>query len=142
MTELTLVSSLGGGLLIGGGAALLLVSHRKIAGISGIIGGLLSAKGDRDWRIAFLVGLVCVGLTLSLFFPEAYVVEIERSSIAFVVAGLLVGVGTRIGNGCTSGHGVCGISRFSKRSLLATLVFMASGALTVFLINHVLGGDI
>lgn len=134
--------SLLGGILIGLSSALLFWSHGRIAGISGIAGGLFAGttKGDTQWRICFLVGLIGVG-ALGLSTPEAFRVGVERSSAALVAAGLLVGFGTRMGSGCTSGHGVCGLSRLSVRSLAATLTFIAAGALSVLLVR-VYGGQL
>ena len=136
----TPLSSLVGGLLIGLASAGLLLFHGRIAGISGILGGALERRaGDIGWRVSFLVGLIATGAVWSALFPEAYAVTIVRSPLALGVAGVLVGVGTRIGNGCTSGHGVCGLGRLSRRSLVATLTFMATAALTVFLTHLLLG---
>ena len=98
--------------------------------------------GDTSWRVMFLVGLFAAGVGWSYFFPEDYLVAIDRSTAALVVAGLTVGVGTQIGGGCPSGHGVCGIGRLSKRSTVATISFMVTAALTVFVVNEVLGGSI
>jgi uncharacterized protein len=120
-----------GGLLIGVASALLLLMHGRIAGISGIVGGLLQ-PGDRSWRVAFVAGLALSGLAIAAFQPAAIGASI-RSPFAIVVAGLLVGFGTRLGNGCTSGHGVCGLARLSIRSLVAVAVFMTAGALTAML---------
>jgi len=137
----TPLASLIGGMLIGLSASMLLLFNGKIAGISGIIAGILSpAKNDTLWRIVFVAGLLVGGFLLRLLSPQTFVIGITRSWSALVVAGLLVGFGTRLGNGCTSGHGVCGLSRFSQRSLLATVTFIATGALTVYIINHLLGG--
>lgn len=127
-----------GGVLIGLAAAVFVLFNGRIAGISGILGGLLRpARGDMGWRLAFLAGLVaapvCYGLVSAL--PEATVAADEGT---LVVAGLLVGVGTRYGAGCTSGHGVCGISRRSPRSLIATAAFMLAGFVTVYIIRHAL----
>jgi uncharacterized membrane protein YedE/YeeE len=141
MEHFTPISSLSGGLLIGFSAAMLLLFAGKIAGISGIVGEMLRpAKNDTMWRLLFIVGLLTGGFVLSFISPQAFAVGISRSTSALVFAGLLVGFGTRLGNGCTSGHGVCGVSRFSKRSILATATFVATGSLTVFVINHLLGG--
>ena len=129
-------SALGGGLLIGMAAALFVLLNGRIAGISGIVGGLLRpASGDTGWRVAFLVGLVGAPLVWALFGGVAQV-RIDAGLPALIAAGLLVGIGTRYGAGCTSGHGVCGISRFSPRSLAATAVFMAAGFATVFVLRH------
>jgi uncharacterized membrane protein YedE/YeeE len=132
-------ASLIGGVLIGTAAAMLLLMNGRIAGISGILGGLLTrGKGDVAWRLAFLLGLVGAPMIYSMFalMPEAH---IDAEYGALVIAGLLVGVGTRYGSGCTSGHGVCGLSRFSPRSAIATGTFMAAGFATVFLVRHIFG---
>jgi len=127
-----------GGAMIGAAAVLFALSTGRIAGISGIVGGLLRPyRGDVAWRLAFVGGLLAAGLVwraLDRFPPVA----VDISTGTLVVAGLLVGVGTRLGSGCTSGHGVCGLSRLSPRSLAATLAFMATGFATVFVIRHVL----
>lgn len=142
MTEFTPIASLIGGLMIGLSAAVLLLANGRIAGISGISGGLLTRppRGDILWRAVFVAGLLAGGLAMSLQNPSLFAFEIDRSMGALVVAGLLVGFGTRLGNGCTSGHGVCGISRMSRRSIVATLTFMAAGFASVFVVNHLLGG--
>lgn len=132
-------TSLAGGLLIGLAAALLVLFNGRIAGISGIVGGLLHPlKGDISWRIAFLVGLIAAPLGYSLAAPLP-AVHIDAGHGTLIVAGLLVGVGTRYGSGCTSGHGVCGLSRLSPRSLLATAAFMSAGAVAVFIVRHLIG---
>lgn len=141
MENFTPLSSAIGGAIIGLGAALLLFGLGRIAGISGIFAGLLSPKaGDVLWRLAFLLGLTLGGALLFQLAPNLFTVSLDRSSLTVVIAGLLVGFGTRMGNGCTSGHGVCGISRQSPRSIIATMTFMATGALTVYLTLHVFGG--
>ena len=130
-------ASLAGGMLIGLATALLILFNGRIAGISGILGGLLRPRrGDLGWRIAFLAGLVGTPLLYQLWqvLPP---VQIDAGTPALIVAGLLVGVGVRYGAGCTSGHGVCGLSRLSPRSLAATIAFMAAGFLTVYLLRHV-----
>lgn len=130
-------ASLAGGMLIGLAAALFILFHGRILGISGILGGLLRPQpGDSSWRLTFLVGLVGAPLVWGLFLPVPEA-TIDAGFATLVGAGILVGVGTRIGSGCTSGHGVCGLARLSPRSLVATLCFMATGFLTVFLIRHV-----
>jgi uncharacterized protein len=132
-------ASLAGGVLIGLAAAMFILLNGRIAGISGILGGLLKpAKGDLSWRVAFVLGLVASPLVYALFaaVPPSH---IDASWGALVLAGLLVGMGTRYGSGCTSGHGVCGLSRLSPRSLAATVAFMGAGFVTVFVIRHVLG---
>ncbi len=132
-----------GGVLIGLAASLLLLTHGKIAGISGMLGGLLDAKTtDRGYRAWFLAGLLLMGLVLALVRPELLASASGSSAplALTAVAGLLVGFGTSLGNGCTSGHGICGLSRLSPRSLLATATFMVTGALTVFVARHLIGG--
>ena len=128
-----------GGAAIGLAAALFLLVNGRIAGISGILGGLLKpGKGDIGWRVAFLAGLVGAPLAYALV-AALPTPQIDAGYGALVAAGLLVGVGTRYGSGCTSGHGVCGLSRLSPRSLVATGAFMAAGFVTVFVARHVLG---
>jgi uncharacterized membrane protein YedE/YeeE len=141
MEHFTPFSALAGGMVIGLGATLLLFANGKVAGISGIVGGLLRfPPGDTLWRLAFVLGLLAGGLMLRGVAPEVFTFALKRSTPALVLAGLLVGAGTRLGNGCTSGHGVCGISRGSGRSLVATAVFMATGMLAVYVVNHWFGG--
>jgi len=136
--------SLIGGVLIGLSATGLLLFNGKIAGISGIVGGLLAPlePGDRGWRVGFVAGLLAGGAGIAARAPELFAMGVERSTGALVVAGLLVGFGTRLGGGCTSGHGVCGISRGSKRSIAATLTFMAVAGAVTYVIGHVLGGRV
>ena len=130
-------TSLAGGVLIGLATAMFLLFNGRIAGISGIVGGLLRpTKGDVGWRLAFVAGLVLAPAAYSLVGPLP-AVRIEAGSTLLVVAGFLVGIGTRYGSGCTSGHGVCGLSRRSPRSIVATAVFMLAGFATVFVIRHV-----
>jgi uncharacterized membrane protein YedE/YeeE len=139
-THFTPLASLSGGLMIGLAAALLLHANGRIAGISGIAGGLLRpARGDIGWRLAFLLGLFAAPLVWLAMqaMPPA---QIDHTPAMLTVAGLLVGLGTRFGSGCTSGHGVCGIARLSPRSLTATACFMLAGFLTVYVTRHVLGG--
>jgi uncharacterized membrane protein YedE/YeeE len=129
-----------GGLLIGAAAVLLLLANGRIAGISGILGGALSGAGDeRRWRIAFVLGLPLGALAVGAL-RGGLEIGVPGSLARMAVAGLLVGLGTRLGSGCTSGHGVCGIGRGSRRSVVATAVFMATGALTVFVVRHLLAG--
>ena len=130
--------ALAGGLVIGIATTILLLSNGRIAGISGIIGGLLRMqKGDMSWRIAFIAGLILSPVIWQLFhvLPE---IHVEASTAMLILAGLLVGYGTRLGSGCTSGHGVCGVSRGSPRSIAATLIFMATGFATVYLLRHII----
>jgi uncharacterized protein len=139
MHDFTPWSALFGGALIGLAASLLLLASGRIAGISGMIGGLLVRnRGDVSWRVLFLAGLVMAGVTALLVAPES-IGSSPRGLLALALAGILVGVGTRLGNGCTSGHGVCGLSRLSSRSLVATVTFIATGAATVTLVR-LLGG--
>ena len=131
-------SSLAGGLLIGVAVAMFALLNGRIAGISGVIGGLLKpVDGDVAWRVAFVAGLVGAPLAY-LSFSELPRISIDAGYGALVAAGLLVGVGTRYGAGCTSGHGVCGLSRFSPRSLAATAAFMGAGFATVYVLRHLL----
>lgn len=135
----TPVSALVGGLLIGSAAVVFLALNGRIAGISSIAGGLIKpAAGDAGWRIAFIIGLVVGAGVYGL--PAGVPVEIEAPLPVLLIGGFLVGFGTQLGSGCTSGHGVCGIARLSKRSILATLTFMAAAVVTVFLVRHVAGG--
>ncbi|MFG0582737.1 YeeE/YedE family protein [Pseudomonas sp. zjy_9] len=133
-------SALAGGALIGLAAAIFALANGRVAGISGLLGSLLqrSAEG-RGEKVAFVVGLLLAPLLWGLF-RALPAVHFEVGGLGLIVAGLLVGIGTRYGSGCTSGHGVCGISRLSPRSLVATLCFMASGFATVFVLRHLLGG--
>lgn len=129
-------SALAGGVLIGLASAAFILFNGRIAGISGILGGLLRpARDDMAWRIAFLLGLVIAPLAAGMATPLP-AVHVDADATTLAVAGLLVGLGTRYGAGCTSGHGVCGLSRRSPRSLVATLSFMAAGFMTVFLVRH------
>ncbi len=133
----TPVSSLVGGMLIGIATALLILFSGRIAGISGILGGVLrlSETKQNQWRLFFLAGLVIAPWVYGLFLalPSA---EVEADTLGLIIAGLLVGYGTRLGSGCTSGHGVCGLSRLSIRSLVATLIFMCCGIITVYFTHH------
>ncbi|HEX9275930.1 MAG TPA: YeeE/YedE family protein [Casimicrobiaceae bacterium] len=128
-----------GGVIIGAAVALFVFVNGRIAGISGIVGGLLRpASGDVAWRLAFVAGLLAAPM-LYMLAATLPPIMIEASYPTLIVAGLLVGIGTRYGAGCTSGHGVCGISRVSPRSLVATLLFMAAGFATVYVVRHVIG---
>jgi uncharacterized protein len=140
MESMTPVSALAGGALIGASAALFLVLNGRVAGISGIVGGLIHpARSEVRWRLAFLAGLFVAPLVYAVFGGTLPAVTIAAPLWLLIVAGLMVGLGTRLGSGCTSGHGVCGIGRGSKRSLTATLTFVATAMVTVFLTRHVLG---
>ena len=154
MANFTPWASLLGGILIGLAAAILMVFNGRVAGISGVLGGILAPRACEDsvgvgsWRGAFLAGLVAGGLALLVVMPEVFSVASEMANLeatgrglgVLVVGGLLVGFGTRMGGGCTSGHGVCGLARLSKRSLAATLTFMGSAAVVVFLMRVFVGG--
>lgn len=132
-------ASLGGGVLIGVAAAMFILLNGRIAGISGIVGGLLNPQhGDILWRALFVAGMVLAPLTW-MAFAELPEMTIDAGYPLLIVAGLVVGISTRYGSGCTSGHGVCGISRLSPRSIIATLAFMATGFVTVYIMRHVLG---
>jgi len=129
-------TALAGGLLIGLAVTMLLLLNGRIAGISGIVGGLLRpVKGDIGWRLAFVAGLIAAPLLFRLW-TALPPVQVDAGWGTLIVAGLLVGIGTRYGSGCTSGHGVCGMSRLSPRSLVATVLFMAAGFLTVYFVRH------
>jgi uncharacterized membrane protein YedE/YeeE len=139
MLNFTPGTSAAGGALIGLAAAIFILVNGRIAGISGILGGLLRPMaGDISWRITFVLGLVMAPVLYGLF-AELPAIRIDSGFPALVIAGLLVGIGTRYGSGCTSGHGICGISRLSPRSLVATASFMAAGFATVFVLRHLLG---
>jgi len=143
MENFTPFSSLFGGALIGLAAVMLLFLNGRIAGVSGIASGLLVRPvqaGDTAWRVAFVLGLIVGPLLIVVLTGAQPNVEIVASPWMIVVAGLLVGFGTALGSGCTSGHGVCGIARLSLRSLIATTVFMIAGGLTVFFVRHALAG--
>jgi uncharacterized membrane protein YedE/YeeE len=136
-THFTPWPALAGGLLIGLAAAAFVLVNGRIAGISGILGGLLRpVQGDVAWRVAFVAGLVAAPLAYGLFAPLP-AVRIDAGAGTLAAAGLLVGLGTRYGSGCTSGHGVCGLARLSPRSLVATVSFMAAGFATVFVFRHI-----
>ncbi len=139
MENFTPISGLIGGLLIGSAAALLLLLNGRISGVSGIVGGLLAPKSsDAGWRAAFVAGLLIGALAYALATGGAIPVRMQASLPVLVAAGLLVGFGTRLGSGCTSGHGLCGVARLSKRSIVATSVFFGVAMLTVFLTRHVI----
>ena len=135
------LSALLGGALIGVASVLLMMLSGRIAGISGILGGLLSGgTDDKAWRIAFVVGLIAAPLIFAAMGRSLAMPDMPASWLMVAVAGLLVGFGTRLGSGCTSGHGVCGIARLSPRSVVATAIFMAAAVATVAIVRHVLGG--
>ena len=139
-TAFTPWSALAGGAIIGFAAGMFALVNGRIAGVSGIIGGLLRPPSpDTAWRAAFIAGLIAAPIVYVLF-AQLPPIIIDGGYTMLVVAGLLVGIGTRYGAGCTSGHGVCGLSRASPRSLVATLVFMGAGFATVFVMRHAIGG--
>ena len=135
--------ALAGGALIGAAASFMLLSVGRIAGISGIVGGLLKpTSGDTAWRLTFVAGLLAGGVALAASAPQVFQSPTGRSGLAVAAAGALVGFGVRMGNGCTSGHGVCGLTRASKRSLVATITFMATGMLTATAVHLLTGGSV
>ena len=138
MTEPNIFGGLIGGALIGLAAVLLLALNGRIAGVSGILGGLITStsRGERFWCLAFVFGLIA-GAGLYVLARGGLPLELQAGRLTLLFAGLLVGVGTRLGSGCTSGHGVCGLARRSPRSLVATMIFRVTAALTVFLTRHV-----
>lgn len=132
-------ASLAGGILLGLASALFILVNGRILGISGILGGLLTPKrSDAGWRVAFMLGMLAAPATLALMAPPGLVStpRIDAGYVIVIIAGLLVGYGTRLGSGCTSGHGVCGLSRLSPRSLVATGSFMAAGFAMVYVVRH------
>ncbi len=136
----TPVSSTIGGVLLGIAASTLLLANGEVCGISGILGGAAFARrGDRAWRLVFLAGLLVGGAIVAWAYRPALALASEQSIWLAGLSGVVVGIGTRMGDGCTSGHGLCGIARISGRSIVATIVFMATGAATVFVLRHVLG---
>lgn len=141
MEQFTPVLSSLGGLLIGLAALALLLANGRIAGISGIIAGVLQPREDNTlWRVLFIVGMLIGAGLIRAFHPDALAIRIDVSTAAVLLGGFLVGIGTRIGNGCTSGHGVAGVGRLAPRSLVASALFFALAVLTTYLIRHVLGG--
>jgi uncharacterized membrane protein YedE/YeeE len=141
MANFTPISAAIGGALIGLAAVLLMAFTGRIAGIAGITGGLISPRtDDRGWRLAFVAGLIAAPLAAALLGHAVAMPQMPGSFVTIAVAGLLVGFGTRLGNGCTSGHGICGIARLSPRSIAATVVFMAMAIVVVALTRHVFGG--
>ena len=135
----TPIPSLVGGMILGVAAALYVLLHGRILGISGIISGLLHPKkGDWDWRLSLALGLISAPFFAAILFGILPVIEVDASWTAVIIAGFLVGFGAQYGSGCTSGHGICGLSRLSPRSLVATLSFMTAGFLVVFIIRHLI----
>lgn len=142
MENFTPYLSLAGGVLIGISVSILMYLNGRIAGISGIVAGVFTAPSfeEKAWRLAFVIGLVLGGAVYMHFFPITIVPREFMSTALLVLGGLVIGVGTAMGNGCTSGHGICGISRFSLRSLVATATFLLSGMITVYVFKQVTGG--
>ena len=142
VTEFTPLHALAGGAMIGLAATLLMLFNGRVAGITGIIAGLLPPRPAQDWawRLAFIAGMIASPLVVVGLFRLPLTYQTVASPLGVVVSGVIVGIGVTFGGGCTSGHGICGLSRFSLRSLVGTLVFMASTAATVFVVRHVLGG--
>ena len=140
MENFTPISALVGGVLIGLAATLTLAVNGRIAGISGILSGVLAPRsGEIAWRVLFIAGLLSGALVWMLAAGRPLPVDLQAGPLMTIVAGLLVGFGTRLGSGCTSGHGICGLARFSRRSFTATLVFMLTAIVTVYLTRHLLG---
>jgi uncharacterized membrane protein YedE/YeeE len=139
-TEFTPIAATIGGVIIGLASALMLAGNGRIAGISGILGGILQGGEGRAWRASFIVGMLLGGVGLVTLLPESLPGTAVDSLPMLAAAGLLVGFGTRMGGGCTSGHGICGISRLSTRSILATVMFMGTAIATVAIVRHGLGG--
>lgn len=140
MHDFTPLSGLLGGALIGLAAAMLMLLTGRLAGVSGILGGALVSGSDRDWRLAFIGGLIAAAVIAPLFGAPSPARFASSNLVLLAVAGLLVGFGSRMGNGCTSGHGVCGFARVSTRSIVATLVFMVVAVITVAIMRHGFGG--
>lgn len=143
MENFTPITALLGGLLIGGAATLTLWANGRIAGISGILSGVIVPNSsDRVWRVLFVLGMLAGAIAYPLLRGEPTALELQVGPVGAIIAGLLVGFGTRLGSGCTSGHGICGLARFSRRSFTATLLFMVTAIVTVFIIRHVVGGSL
>lgn len=139
-TTFTPLQALLGGSLIGLSAAALMALHGRVAGMTGILSGAIMPKGDRDWRLAFLIGAISAPMVILLLTGTSLPLQAELPYWAIVLGGLLVGIGVTFGGGCTSGHGVCGIARFSSRSIVATLTFMVTTFVTVFVVRNLLAG--
>ncbi|HUD87708.1 MAG TPA: YeeE/YedE thiosulfate transporter family protein [Xanthobacteraceae bacterium] len=141
MANFTPISAAIGGALIGLAAVLLMLFNGRIAGVSGIMGGVFNPRSDdRLWRVAFIAGLIAAPLAAAFAGHAVAIPQMPASIVVIAVGGLLVGFGTRLGNGCTSGHGICGIARLSPRSIAATLVFMVAAMAVVAITHHVIGG--
>lgn len=136
-----MIQAIIGGVLIGISVSLMLILNGRVTGISGIISGLLKpVKGDVSWRVFFILGLLAGGIILKFYFPESFEIKTNFHLSEFILGGFLVGFGTLLGNGCTSGHGVCGISRFSLRSIAATMTFIIFGVISVLIYKALRGG--
>ena len=143
MQNFTPVESMAGGVLLGIAALILLYFNGRIAGISGIFGGLLHFKrGETLWRFTFICGLLAGGYLLNFVYPQALEFEMDFSATSIMLAGLLVGLGSRMGSGCTSGHGICGIGRLSPRSIVAAVIFMSTGAFAAITVGTFFGGQL
>ena len=143
MQNFTPLISLAGGIIIGCASLLLLFSIQRIAGISGIIGGLFPViRQDLTWRLFFVAGLLLGGFVLAAVYPNSLAINLTYSTPALVVAGLLVGFGSRLGNGCTSGHGICGLGRLSSRSMIAVVTFMTTGIISAVMVGQIFSGAI
>ncbi len=141
-TVFTPLASLGGGILIGAAAVLLMLFHGRIAGATGILLGVLlpANRDDWSWRAAMVLGMVTAPGLIMMLTGQMPAIDVPVSTAALVVGGLIVGVGVMLGSGCTSGHGVCGMARLSRRSIAATLTFMLTTFVTVYIVRHVIGG--
>ena len=138
-----LVQPIVGGILIGLASIGLMLFNGRIAGVSGILKGVIRyEKGDYLWRVTFVAGMLITGLVMSFIYPQFAVIEINRSLVAYGASGLLIGLGAGLANGCTSGHGVCGVGRLSNRSVTVTMAFTISGIVAVWIINTFFGGSI
>lgn len=136
-----MINAILGGVLIGLAASLMMLFNGRVTGISGIMAGIIQPKrSDTGWRVSFLIGLLLGGIVLVFFRPEAFIQQSSAKWGDYIFAGLLVGFGTLLGNGCTSGHGVCGISRFSVRSLMATMTFIVFGIISLLIFKLIRGG--
>lgn len=139
-TSFTPIQALLGGSLIGVAAVALMALHGRVAGMTGILTGVIVPKGNWDWRLAFLLGAIAAPVVILLLTGTSMPLQAQLPTWTIILGGLLVGVGVTFGGGCTSGHGVCGVARLSTRSIVATLTFMATTFITVFVVRHVLGG--
>lgn len=141
MENFTPIAGTIGGALIGLSAALLLLFNGRIAGVSGILSGAFLHKGDKTWRWMFLIGMILSSFLYQLTYPESFTEYTDTSLLVLITGSFMIGFGTRMGGGCTSGHGICGIGRISSRSIAATFIFMSAGLITVYITRHVLGAS-